>query len=59
MLWRHIETPELQCRFRWQENSVAFWDNRCAQHQAVWDYFPQRRHGYRVTIQDDLALHRA
>jgi taurine dioxygenase len=58
MLFRHIETPELQCRFRWQRNSVAFWDNRCAQHQAVWDYFPQRRHGYRVTIEDDPALYR-
>jgi taurine dioxygenase len=56
MLFRHIETPELHCRFRWQENSVAFWDNRCVQHHAMWDYFPVRRHGYRVTIEDDRAL---
>ena len=28
-LYRHGETPEFQCRFRWQPNSVAFWDNRC------------------------------
>ena len=53
MLYRHIETPEFQCRFKWQANSVAFWDNRCAQHHAIWDYYPQGRHGYRVTIQDD------
>jgi taurine dioxygenase len=58
MLYRHIETPEFQCRFRWRENSVAFWDNRCAQHHALWDYYPARRHGYRVTIEDDPALHR-
>jgi taurine dioxygenase len=57
MLFRHIETPELQCRFRWQVNSVAFWDNRCAQHHAMWDYFPQRRHGFRVTIADDQATY--
>jgi taurine dioxygenase len=53
MLCRHAETPEFHCRFRWQPNSVAFWDNRCVQHHAMWDYFPQRRHGYRVTIEGD------
>jgi taurine dioxygenase len=53
MLYRHAETPEFQCRFRWQPNSVAFWDNRCVQHHAMWDYFPQRRHGYRVTVEGD------
>ena len=30
MLIRHCETPEFQCRFRWEKHSVAFWDNRCA-----------------------------
>jgi len=59
MLYRHVETPEFQCRFRWQANSVAFWDNRCVQHHALWDSYPQRRHGYRVTIEDDRALYRA
>ena len=50
LLFRHIETPEFSCRFRWQKNSVAFWDNRSAQHQAIWDYFPQTRSGVRVTV---------
>jgi taurine dioxygenase len=53
MLWRHIETPELSMRFRWQPNSIAFWDNRCAQHRAVWDYYPNRRYGHRVTVCGD------
>ena len=53
MLYRHCETPEFQCRFRWQAGSAAFWDNRCAQHHAMWDYFPQRRHGHRVTVKGD------
>src|SRR5947207_1814958 len=44
MLYRHCETPEFHCRFRWQANSVAFWDNRAVQHHAMWDYFPQHRH---------------
>ncbi len=52
-LFVHCASPEFQCRFRWQQNSVAFWDNRCVQHHAVWDYFPATRHGYRVTIQGD------
>ena len=40
-LYQHMENPLFQCRFRWQPNSVAFWDNRCAQHRAMWDYWPQ------------------
>jgi taurine dioxygenase len=44
---------EYQCRFRWQKNSIAFWDNRAAQHYAVSDYFPARRHMERVTIVGD------
>jgi len=59
MLYQHAETPEFQCRFKWQPNSVAFWDNRCVQHHAMWDYFPQRRHGYRVTINGDRPFYRA
>jgi taurine dioxygenase len=50
MLFDHVRTPEFQCRFRWQQNSVAFWDNRSTQHYALWDYFPHSRLGYRVTI---------
>jgi taurine dioxygenase len=59
MLYRHIETPEFQCRFRWQKNSVAFWDNRCAQHHAMFDYFPHRRYGHRVTVCGDKPFYRA
>ena len=53
MLFEHIERPEHQCRFHWQPESVAFWDNRCAQHHALWDYYPHRRHALRVTIKGD------
>jgi taurine dioxygenase len=50
-LFQHIQQPIFQCRFSWRKNSMAFWDNRCVQHQAIWDYYPQTRSGYRVTIQ--------
>lgn len=58
MLYRHIETPELQCRFQWKANSVAFWDNRATQHHAMFDYFPHRRYGHRVTICGDKPFYR-
>ena len=57
-LYRHVETPEFHCRFRWQVNSIAFWDNRCMQHHAMWDYYPQRRRGLRVTIRGDKPFYR-
>ncbi len=53
MLYRHLESPMFQCRFKWQANSVAFWDNRCVQHRVIWDYFPHRRNGHRVTVAGD------
>ena len=53
MLFRLVETPELSVRFKWQSNSIAFWDNRCVQHHALWDYYPNKRYGYRVTICGD------
>ena len=47
----HIaRTPRLTCRVQWQPNTLTFWDNRCTQHHAVWDYWPDTRHGERVSI---------
>jgi taurine dioxygenase len=51
-----VRTPEFQCRFRWREKSMAFWDNRCTQHYALWDYYPQSRLGYRVTVCGDKPV---
>jgi len=50
-LWRHVETHvEFQCRVRWEPDTLVFWDNRCTQHHAVWDYYPNSRYGQRVSI---------
>ena len=49
-LYSHLEKPDYQCRFRWEKHSIAFWDNRCTQHLAIWDYYPNVRSGYRVQI---------
>jgi len=48
----HIRSPEFQCRFRWEPNSIAFWDNRTVQHYAVPDY-SERRVMHRVTLTGD------
>jgi taurine dioxygenase len=52
-LFAHMVTPEYTCRFRWQENSVAFWDNRITQHKPVNDYWPAHRKLQRITIDGD------
>ena len=51
-LYEHIQNAYFQVRFRWEPHSVAFWDNRCTQHLAIWDYYPQVRSGFRVQIED-------
>jgi taurine dioxygenase len=56
-LLQHLANPQFQCRFKWRQNSLAFWDNRCVQHHATWDYFPQTRSGIRVTIKGDRPFH--
>ena len=48
----HVRSPEFQCRFRWDTHSIAFWDNRSAQHYAVPDY-TERRVMNRVTLAGD------
>lgn len=52
-LYAHATKAEFQARFRWEKDSVAFWDNRAVQHMALWDYYPQTRSGYRATITGD------
>lgn len=54
LLFQHVaEGVQFQGRFRWEEGSVALWDNRCVQHHATWDYFPETRNGYRVTTRGE------
>ena len=49
----HCDKSEWTCRFRWTPHSIAFWDNRCCHHKAVWDYWPNVRSGFRVQIEGD------
>ena len=55
-LYSKAATPEYQCRFVWEDNSIAFWDNRSVQHYASSDYWPQVRRVERVTIIGDRPV---
>ena len=52
-LFNHQIKPEFTCRFVWQPNSLAFWDNRCVQHNPVNDYHGFRRVMHRITLEGD------
>ena len=46
----HIKKEKYQCRFSWEINSIAFWDNRSVIHKPDNDYWPQLRRMERITI---------
>jgi len=52
-LFRHQVRAELTCRFGWRVGSLAFWDNRCTQHNPVNDYHGFRRVMLRITLAGD------
>jgi alpha-ketoglutarate-dependent taurine dioxygenase len=52
-LFRHQVKPEFTCRFHWEVGSLAFWDNRCTQHNPVNDYHGHRRVMHRITLAGD------
>jgi taurine dioxygenase len=55
-LFQQAVRPEFTCRFRWRRNSIAFWDNRCVQHNAINDYHGARRVMHRVTIEGERPI---
>ncbi|MEQ8816216.1 MAG: TauD/TfdA family dioxygenase [Thalassobaculum sp.] len=55
-LFRHQVKSEFTCRFRWKKGSVAFWDNRCTQHNPINDYHGFRRLMHRITLVGDTPV---
>ena len=55
-LFEHQVRPEFTCRFQWKPGSLAFWDNRCAQHNPVNDYHGYKRLMHRVTVGEASAF---
>ena len=52
-LYHHQTRPEFTCCFRWHPGSIAFWDNRCTQHNPVNDYNGYKRVMHRISIAGD------
>jgi len=52
-LFQHQIKPEFCCRYVWRPGSLAFWDNRCAQHYPVNDYHGHTRLLHRITLKGD------
>jgi taurine dioxygenase len=55
-LYEHITSPEFTCRFHWEKNSLAIWDNRCTQHRVVADNLKAHRRMERVTVDGDRPV---
>ena len=51
-LCNHIQKDKYVCRFVWEKNSIAFWDNRSVLHKPDNTYWPQLRRMERITIDD-------
>jgi len=51
-LTRWVSSPRFTVRYRWQQGTVAMWDNRCTQHFVLND-FDQERIIQRVTVMGD------
>ena len=52
-LFRHQVKLEFTCRWQWRVGDLAFWDNRCTQHNPVNDYHGHRRVMHRITLAGD------
>ena len=55
-LFEHLLQPEFQCRWRWQKDDVAIWDNRAVQHYAIGDYGDKARTIHRTTIKGEAPF---
>ena len=55
-LYAHAIREEFTCRFKWEDDSVAMWDNRITQHRPVNDHGAQYRLLYRVTVEGDRPV---
>lgn len=49
-LYRHATSENLTFRLRWEEGTLAIWDNRCTLHNALNDYSGVRREMFRTSV---------
>lgn len=56
LLRRRLEDPNHHVRWRWRDHDVAIWDERCTNHRAIGDHYPQHRLVRRCTVGAARAL---
>lgn len=57
MLYEHMTNVEFSTRFRWQPDSIAFWDNRATAHIVPTDVPPgMHRSMQRITLAGDVPV---
>lgn len=57
LLYSYTEDPSITARFRWEPDSIAFWDNRATAHLAPTDVAAgARRSMQRITVSGDLPV---
>ena len=50
LLRSRIHDPNVQCRWHWETHDLAIWDERCTNHRALSDHWPQHRAIRRCTV---------
>jgi len=57
MLYEHMANASFTCRFRWEPDSIAFWDNRATAHLVPTDVPPgYQRRMERITLAGDVPV---
>jgi taurine dioxygenase len=54
-LIQHVSKPEFQCRYHWQNGSIALWDNLFTIHKRVDDAYDEHRVMHRLAIKGTEA----
>lgn len=55
-LQHRVDDSRLQVRWRWQVGDVAIWDERCTNHRALGDHYPQHRLMRRCTVEGEVPV---
>ncbi len=50
LLVEGLHDPNFQVRWRWSDNDVAVWDERCTNHRGLADHYPEHRLVRRCTV---------
>jgi taurine dioxygenase len=50
LLRQGVHDPNVQVRWRWQQHDLVVWDERCTNHRAVSDHWPDHRLVRRCTV---------